>query len=213
MRLEDGITYKTIRNIDISNIAKRLSELPEAIWHLTKPNEKIDAENSTKVRPLDDHVTRIWIRCTEDDWVPYHFKRMTGTNRELTESQYAVYAKSFKNNQVDDLLSSYTNVIVDELEKEFNGYAGRVLYARMAPNKKISPHIDPGYYLGVVHRFHVPIITNDNVKFTIDNTVFNMKTGVLYEIDNKLMHGVENLGDSERIHLIIDIIPKDKFPS
>lgn len=101
------------------------------------------------------------------------------------------------------------NEIVEFLESKFNGVLCRAEIVKMKANVKIRKHVDGGSFLQYARRCHVPIITNENVFFTVfDNTV-NMKAGTLYEINNTLPHSVENNSDQDRVHLILDIMPKE----
>ena len=53
-------------------------------------------------------------------------------------------------------------------------------------------------------RFHLPIVTNPGVRFMMDGQAFVMKEGWVYLFNQVCLHGVENKGDSLRIHLIFD---------
>lgn len=70
---------------------------------------------------------------------------------------------------------------------------------------------DQGLAVGKLARFHFPIITNDQVKFTVwdlenkPNTV-NMKTGECWVLDVRKPHAAINGGKDDRIHLVIDLI-------
>lgn len=70
---------------------------------------------------------------------------------------------------------------------------------------------DQGLALGKLVRFHFPIVTNDNVKFTVwdlenkPNTV-NMKTGECWVLDVRKPHAAINGGKDDRIHLVVDLI-------
>lgn len=70
---------------------------------------------------------------------------------------------------------------------------------------------DQGLALGRLVRFHFPIITNDQVKFTVwdldnkPNTV-NMKTGECWVLDVRKPHAAINGGKDDRIHLVVDLI-------
>ena len=119
---------------------------------------------------------------------------------------------------VDPQLNALTDTIVQELEKMFNGIAGLVLFVKLPAGAVITGHVDGGYYLGIIHRLHIPIITNDKVDFILGTKYdgseisINMKPGILYEINNQKNHGVANRGNADRVHLIVDIIPHDKLP-
>ena len=43
--------------------------------------------------------------------------------------------------------------------------------------------------------------------FFVDGEKKNLKTGEIWEIDNTKLHKVENLSNSDRVHLIVDILP------
>jgi hypothetical protein len=70
---------------------------------------------------------------------------------------------------------------------------------------------DQGLAVGKLARFHFPIITNDQVKFTVwdlenkPNTV-NMKVGECWVLDVRKPHAAINGGRDDRIHLVVDLI-------
>jgi len=103
--------------------------------------------------------------------------------------------------------------IISTLETYFNGKVGRSLFTKLPSRCEISTHVDRGYYLEKSHRCHIPIITNDEVIFRVDNTILNLEKGVCYRIDNNKPHSVINSSDFDRIHLIVDIIPNSSFMS
>ncbi len=84
----------------------------------------------------------------------------------------------------------------------------RVQFARMPAGGVIEPHWDVGF-LKLVHRLHVPVITNENVIFTIDDENFYLEPGWLYELNNRARHSVANNSTESRVHLLVDLLPKD----
>ena len=98
--------------------------------------------------------------------------------------------------------------IINFLEKTHNGKHGRIILPKLFANCEIPNHVDGGDYLDVVRRNHIPIITNSNVFFCFDEEKINMKEGEIWEINNMKNHSVINNSDFDRIHLIIDVIPK-----
>lgn len=105
----------------------------------------------------------------------------------------------------------YTTELFDSIVKHINNSEintdkiVNLLFAKLPSKKEIPQHIDSGYMLNVCRRFHVPIITNKDILFTVNKEVVNMKEGVLYEINNNTPHSVINNSDSDRVHLIFDI--------
>lgn len=89
-------------------------------------------------------------------------------------------------------------------------YCGRVIRSEIVKLKAMSSvrkHVDGGVSLSYGRRVHVPVITNEEVFFTVSNNTVNMKMGQLYEINNSLPHAVENNSLYDRVHIIIDIMP------
>ena len=101
--------------------------------------------------------------------------------------------------------------IIKSLEDKFNGKVGKCLFIKLPAGKHVYEHTDNGHYLHSVHRCHIPIVTNSSVFFTVDETTINMQEGTCYEINNTLPHKVDNDGSTDRIHLLIDIIPLEKI--
>jgi len=53
-------------------------------------------------------------------------------------------------------------------------------------------------------RFHIPIITNQYVDFFIEDEKILMKEGECWYLNLSLKHRVNNFGNADRIHLVID---------
>ena len=69
----------------------------------------------------------------------------------------------------------------------------------------IKPHKD--YNLGYENdcfRLHVPITTNPEVEFILDDTLLQMEPGECWYTNVNYTHSVENLGTTDRIHLVLD---------
>ena len=99
--------------------------------------------------------------------------------------------------------------IIEELEQRFNSKVARSMLIILPSGKKISPHPDSGHYLMSVHRCHIPIQTNPEVMFTVGQTTINMQVGQGYEINNSKWHYVSNNGTTDRVHLLIDLLPNN----
>jgi hypothetical protein len=76
---------------------------------------------------------------------------------------------------------------------------------RLAVGAEIKPHRD--YCLGYedgCFRLHIPVITNSEVEFILDDTRLIMNEGECWYIDANFIHSVANRGSADRIHLVID---------
>jgi len=80
----------------------------------------------------------------------------------------------------------------------------KAMFAKLKAGGEIVPHVDGAIALRMVHRIHIPIVSNDKVHFFIDNVDHYLKVGEVVEIDNTRFHEVRNLGNQDRIHLIVD---------
>jgi quercetin dioxygenase-like cupin family protein len=57
-------------------------------------------------------------------------------------------------------------------------------------------------------RIHMPVVSTDQVEFTVGGESQVMKEGELWEINNAREHSVVNKGDDRRVHLIVDWVPR-----
>ena len=76
---------------------------------------------------------------------------------------------------------------------------------RLGPGGFIKPHRD--FELGYENncfRLHIPIITNPNVTFTLDQQNIEMQPGECWYTNVNYIHSVSNKGLTDRIHLVID---------
>ena len=86
------------------------------------------------------------------------------------------------------------------------GYFVRATLVRLNAGGSISQHQDNNFSLTHSHRVHVPVITNDDVTFTVGSESINMRPGEVIEINNRRLHSVENNGSEHRVHLILDYV-------
>lgn len=77
----------------------------------------------------------------------------------------------------------------------------------LPPGAIVNTHTDHncGYEDGVF-RIHIPIITNENVYFTLNKELLFMQPGEAWYANVNLPHGVSNKGITNRVHLVIDCI-------
>lgn len=74
--------------------------------------------------------------------------------------------------------------------------------------KHDSVDIDFLNFSNQTQRYHVVLTTNKDSFFTNGKTTINMKVGECWEINKGNVHSVRNDGQTDRMHLIIDLIPK-----
>lgn len=104
--------------------------------------------------------------------------------------------------------------IIDEVIKYYPGYekgfVNKAMLPNMRPGTDIPKHFDTMKSFSKSHRIHVPILTNDEVYFTVGGERVILEAGEAYEINNLKEHGVKNKGKTDRVHLLFDLyIPAD----
>lgn len=105
---------------------------------------------------------------------------------------------------------SYTEVIdtCDYLKDVIDGFLFEkttVRLLRLGAGAYIKPHTDNclGYEDGCF-RIHIPVITNPDVEFILDNQRLLLNEGECWYIDANFTHSVANKGNKDRVHLVID---------
>lgn len=92
-----------------------------------------------------------------------------------------------------------------ELCKKYGlGFFIRASLVRLNPGGEITPHQDKNFSLAHSHRVHLPVITNDDVWFSVGKETINLQEGGIYEINNRRLHHVRNDSRDGRVHLILD---------
>jgi hypothetical protein len=111
-----------------------------------------------------------------------------------------------------DKLPETRGVLLNFLERT-GGELGRVRVAMIDSRAEIVPHIDVGEYFVTHDRYHIVIESPQGTRFSCGDETVVMRENELWWLDNSIMHGVENLGDSPRIHLVFDIRPPSRCAS
>ena len=88
-----------------------------------------------------------------------------------------------------------------------NGFVVRIILAKLLAGGSIPKHTDAGFSLLNCHRVHIPLVSSNDVVFSVGAEEINMRVGEFWEINNSVTHGVENNGSADRIHLIVDWMP------
>ena len=175
---------RRLGRVDISRLRDAVLALPDSLW---------DAENAGKPNRFDalDATRHILFRFPArlSDW-------RTGEDRPLWSEWRHL---------LEPVLTAATAAY---------GYARggfpRIMLANMAPGGIIHPHRDTNASAKWPHKIHVPLLTNDQVAFSIDGTTYHFPEGEAVEVNNMATHAVANRGDTNRIHLIFEYYDLDQ---
>lgn len=138
--------------------------------------------------------TQMFPICLSDEtnWDPRNNVEVTQMNR-------------FKNEESNFEIDA----IFTKLKEYYSGEIIRCEVVKLPARTNIRTHVDGGPLLHYSRRVHIPIITNENVTFTVMRNTINMEEGTWYEINNQMTHAANNNSDLDRVHIIIDILPND----
>ncbi len=89
----------------------------------------------------------------------------------------------------------------------------RAMAAKLRAGGRIRPHRDMLRSFHMGHRVHVPITTNEAVRFMIEGKPYNFEVGHAYELNNQKKHSVMNMGREDRISFIFDYVPPGQSAS
>ena len=113
--------------------------------------------------------------------------------------------------------------IVEEILEPLPCEFQRIRFAKLKPGSGLEPHTDAidqsfGLQDGEIARIAVPLQTNDKATFSVypqgkdgPERKMHLNLGHYYYTDVKGWHSIENKGDTDRIHLLIDCISNKEF--
>jgi Aspartyl/Asparaginyl beta-hydroxylase len=154
---------------------------------------------------------------TEADWVANVWRQKRFDTHADTQTIELIFDTDFRHEDptprekyfelgFDTLLEPLVETINDFYTGD--GYVVRAILVRLKGRGTIPTHVDTGYTLMNCRRIHMPVVSTDQVEFTIGGEQQVMKAGELWEINNAREHSVVNKGDDGRVHLIIDWVPQ-----
>jgi hypothetical protein len=161
---------------------------------------------------LDEEPLRHCVdRQPPDAWTEDPFRQEKFNVHTDTQALYLVYDQDFRHVQPTRHsryaeFSSAFEPFIDRISESLgrDGWIVRCILAKLCGGGRIALHKDRGYSLTHAHRFHIPVITNPGVGFTVGTETIHMQPGEIWEINNTRPHGAENRGPDDRVHLIVD---------
>jgi len=163
----------------------------------------------TTFNSLKDKVSKF----TQEEWCKWEDRRSFNDQKDsLTIPIYnqpdidsrVFYHKIINKHYIellrDELMECF--IMIDQVYK--HGEPKRVMLVNLPPGKNVRPHVDSSRHLARCRRIHLPIVTNNQVKFFCGGSIIPMDEGVLTDFNNNIIHSVLNESTKSRIHLIID---------
>jgi hypothetical protein len=173
--------FRLLGRVDPSTILEKTRLLTDADW----------AANEWRQNRFDTHADTQTIELIFDT----DFRHEDPTPREK-------YFELGFDTHLEPLIETISNYYTGD------GYVVRAILVRLKERGVIPTHVDTGYTLMNCRRIHMPVVSTDQVEFTVGGESQVMKEGELWEINNAREHSVVNKGDDRRVHLIVDWVPR-----
>ena len=86
------------------------------------------------------------------------------------------------------------------------GYFVRARLLRVSPGSGFIAAADASVSEQNSYRVHVPIMTNNQVRFVVANKALRIPEGEIYEVNNLCERRLRNDGESSCVHLVLDYV-------
>ena len=83
---------------------------------------------------------------------------------------------------------------------------GRVMIVNLKPCGHVTKHNDQGTYADHYQRFHLVLKSNQHCFQTCGNELQRFDVGDVWWFNHKKLHTADNVGDTDRIHIIFDAV-------
>jgi hypothetical protein len=170
---------KELMTCDVSEVLSELPAFDSPLWSINKGRQEGCSIHTDTLNIIIKGVGKHW------DGVP------------IQPKLYADYPAA---------LTKAVCEIADKVGEVLNGMVTNATLIMLPAGKKVRLHKD-FFPLNLVHRCHIPVVTNEESTFTLLTTNFKLEKGIVYEINNQLPHKAENNGSTPRIHLLVDVLP------
>ncbi len=97
-----------------------------------------------------------------------------------------------------------------DFAREQGALLSRAKIVCLPAGKRVYPHIDRGDYYAVRGRYHLVLRSTKGSWLKAGDEEVRMREGELWWFDNKQLHEAFNDGDEDRIHMIFDLLPRER---
>ncbi|TDR16321.1 aspartyl/asparaginyl beta-hydroxylase domain-containing protein [Marinicella litoralis] len=181
--------FNHICDADVSPIQKLVNNLTEKHWAL----------DISRQQKYDVHEDTATINLVHDP----DFRHMNPSKHPaldvfgpVIQPVLAYIAQYYENKLANKTL----------IEQYGAGYFIRANIIKLKAGGTISAHQDKNFSLAHSHRIHIPIVTHEDVHFTVGDETVHIPVGEVVEINNRRFHSVSNNSEIDRVHLILDFV-------
>ncbi len=172
--------------VDVKPFLDEIASVPDAWGLSTGRQDKIAVQREAQAIPLRGLVK----------------SKINGRERrDVHESRYTTSSKKFV----------LARRFLQEFATEHYAEMGRAKIVRLMPGRRVYPHIDRGEYYRVRDRYHLILQSSAGSYMKCGDEEIRMREGELWWFDNNEMHEAYNDGEQERIHMIFDMLPLQRY--
>lgn len=182
-KVEKPRTVRCLGNVDSARLAALAARVSDETW----ASEDKDKENNFEVFHHTQHVIFRFISANRDPEVHY----------------------------ANPAWEIWQPLLMPVMQQAIAPYGFRkpmfpkAMLARLRAGHIIDPHYDGAGSNLRVHKIHVPLITNPDALFQVNDDQFHLEPGKAYEVNNIVSHGASNMGTEDRIHFIFEVYEGD----
>jgi hypothetical protein len=152
--------------------------------------------------------------ATQEEWLAEQLRQKSFDVHAATHSIILLFAEGWPDVNISkhfgwERYSPTSLPVMQEIIRKHyspHGTIIRAMFAKLLAGRSIDEHMDEHPTFEIGHRIHVPLVTNDKVRFVIDGADYHLKEGVAYEVSNRDFHYVANPSDEDRVHFIFDYV-------
>lgn len=102
------------------------------------------------------------------------------------------------------------SALLERVALELRGELSRVMIVNLKPKGRVYRHLDSGEYYKIRNRYHLVLYSKGGSRMQIEDEEILFQEGELWWYDNKSHHESYNDSDTDRVHVIFDVLPLEK---
>ncbi len=100
---------------------------------------------------------------------------------------------------------------IEQTATLLDGMLSRAKIVCLPAGHRVYPHTDRGEYYRLRDRYHLVLKSRLGSWLRSGGEEVRMREGELWWFDNDQLHEAHNDGDEDRIHIIFDLLPRDRL--
>ena len=97
-----------------------------------------------------------------------------------------------------------------EIAESEDSLLSRAKIVCLPAGRRVYPHVDKGEYYRLRNRYHFVLRSSKGSWLKAGDEEIRMREGELWWFDNNQIHEAFNDGDEDRIHMIFDLLPRER---